>query len=83
MPERRWLPILEATLDVVIWGVTFVSTKIVLRQITPTGVVWVRFGIGMLLLGGVTWARGLVSWPSKNDIPYLALIGFIGITFHQ
>jgi drug/metabolite transporter (DMT)-like permease len=37
----------------------------------------------MLLLGGVTWARGLFSWPSKNDIPYLALIGFIGITFHQ
>ncbi len=83
MPNRRLFAIIEATLAVLTWGVTFVATKIALRQITPSGVVWLRFGIGVVLLGLAVLLKGQFAWPAKKDLAYLALIGFIGITFHQ
>jgi len=83
MPNRRLLAIIEATLAVITWGITFVATKVALRQITPSGVVWLRFGIGVVLLGLAVWLKGQFAWPSRKDLGYLALIGFIGITFHQ
>lgn len=66
-----------------VWGVSFIATKIALKEISPMTVVWLRFGIGVIILTVVTIARKEFKSIDRNDIGYFALLGFIGITFHQ
>jgi drug/metabolite transporter (DMT)-like permease len=83
MPKSRALPSLSALFAVVIWGGTFVATKVALTEVSPATIVWIRFGIGVIILGITVFARKQFALPSKNDLAYLALLGFIGVTFHQ
>ena len=51
------LPYLKVTFSVVVWGASFIATKIALRDIQPITVVWVRFAIGVIILGIVVLVR--------------------------
>jgi drug/metabolite transporter (DMT)-like permease len=82
-PSKLWLAFLKATLAVTAWGITFVATKIALRYVVPEGIVWMRFGIGVALLGITVIVRRQFQLPQSKDYMYFALMGFIGITFHQ
>lgn len=75
--------ILKILFAVAAWGGSFVATKIALRDVQPVTVVWVRFGIGVLVLGFAVFGRRQFRLPALRDLPMFALIGFIGITFHQ
>ena len=83
LPKTRLLPTLSALFAVIIWGGTFIATKIALREVSPVTIIWMRFGIGMLILGMAVSVRRQFALPSKNDLAYFALLGFIGVTFHQ
>jgi drug/metabolite transporter (DMT)-like permease len=74
---------LEAIFAVVIWGGTFIATKIALREVSPATIIWLRFGLGVLVLGAAVMLRKQFAWPVKNEWGYFALLGFLGITFHQ
>ncbi len=45
--KSRLIPILEAVFTVVIWGGTFIATKIALQEVSPATVVWLRFAMGV------------------------------------
>lgn len=66
-----------------LWGASFVATKVALRYLTPEAVVWLRFAMGLVVLGLVVIARKQFRLPYLADLPYIALLGLIGITFHQ
>jgi drug/metabolite transporter (DMT)-like permease len=83
MANRRTLAIVEVTLAVVFWGASFIATKVALREVSPETVVWLRFLMGMLILGVAMFARREFALPSPRDLAYFAVLGFIGITFHQ
>jgi drug/metabolite transporter (DMT)-like permease len=83
VPRSSLLPYTEVTFSVVVWGASFIATKVALQEISPVTVVWLRFGIGVLILGLAAMGRKQITLPRKKDIPYFALLGFIGITFHQ
>jgi drug/metabolite transporter (DMT)-like permease len=83
MPRRRLLAYIEVTFAVVVWGASFIATKIALRDISPPVLVWIRFGIGFAILGVAVLMRRQFSLPSRSDLGYFALLGFLGITFHQ
>lgn len=83
MNKHRWLPWLEATFAVVVWGASFIVTKMALREISPASVVWLRFAIGVGVLGAAVVLRRQYALPSRGDLAYFTLLGFIGITFHQ
>jgi drug/metabolite transporter (DMT)-like permease len=83
MARSRTLARLEATLAVVFWGASFIATKIALREVSPETVVWIRFLMGTVVLGIAMLTRGEGALPSRRDLAYFALLGFIGITFHQ
>jgi drug/metabolite transporter (DMT)-like permease len=68
---------------VVVWGASFIATKVVLRDISPVTVVWLRFAMGVVILGIAVAARKQFSLLNKNEWPYFALLGFLGISFHQ
>ncbi len=73
----------KTTFAVVVWGASFIATKVALRDVSPPTVVWLRFAIGSMLLGAVVMARGKLTPPDRRELGYFVLLGLIGITFHQ
>jgi len=51
--------------------------------VSPITVVWLRFGMGVIILGIAVIARKQFALPKRNEWGYFALVGFLGITFHQ
>ena len=74
---------LKVTFAVLVWGGSFVATKIALEYVSPITVVWLRFAMGVAILGGAVLMRRQLSLPGTRDLAYFALLGFIGVTFHQ
>lgn len=83
MEQRRITAMIGATVSVVAWGASFVATKIALRYIAPTTLVWLRFSLGVLILGAAAAARSQFSLPAKKDLAYFSSLGFLGIALHQ
>lgn len=83
MPQHKRLGYAKASFSIVAWGGSFIATKIALEEISPITIVWLRFAIGVLILGAATFIRGLLSPPKLKDLGYFSLLGAIGITFHQ
>lgn len=82
-PTAKQVAFLEATFAVTVWGASFIATKIALREISPLTVVWLRFSIGIVILGIAVFARRQFTWPGVHELGYFAVLGFLGITFHQ
>jgi drug/metabolite transporter (DMT)-like permease len=81
--KRNFIVYGEALLSVLIWGGTFIATKVTLREASPATIVWLRFGIGIVILGVAVVARKQFALPARRELAYFALLGFIGVTFHQ
>lgn len=74
---------IEALFSVTIWGGTFIATKLALQEVSPATLVWLRFGMGMFILGATVALRQQFALPTGSEWGYFALVGFIGVTFHQ
>ena len=74
---------LKLTFAAVVWGISFIATKLAVREVSPVVVVWLRFAIGFLILLVILLLRRQLRLPALKDALYFALLGFIGITFHQ
>ncbi len=83
MDNRELLPLAKATFAVAAWGASFIATKIALQELHPLVVVWSRFGIGVLLLGGVVVHRHEWRGLTPRDLLQFSALGFLGITLHQ
>ena len=57
------------------------ATKIVLRELNPTTIIPIRFGMGVLVLAAANLRKSFRPIRLKA-IPKLALLGFLGITLH-
>jgi drug/metabolite transporter (DMT)-like permease len=73
----------KALFAVIAWGISFIATKVALADISPITVVWMRFGMGVIILGIAVGARKQFALPKRNEWGYFMLLGFVGITFHQ
>lgn len=83
-PERQKLiAYIEVTFAVIVWGASFIATKVALQDVSPVTVVWLRFGMGVLILGGAVIARREFALLPLKEIGYFALLGFLGIALHQ
>jgi drug/metabolite transporter (DMT)-like permease len=76
-------PRLGALLAIVFWGVSFVATKAVVAEISPTTLIFSRAGLGWLLLGAILAARKQPVLPPRDALGPLALMGFVGVALHQ
>ncbi len=83
MPKTKLLPYFEALFAVVVWGASFIATKIAVGQISPVSVVWIRFAIGIPILFVAVIMRKQFAFPKGNEWLYFTLLGFLGISFHQ
>lgn len=75
--------ILKALFAVTVWGASFVATKVSLQYAAPTTIVWLRFSMGVCILGLAVVLKKQFAFPHEKDWGYFALLGFLGITFHQ
>jgi len=83
MTNSKLFTYLEALFAVIVWGASFIATKIALQEISPISIVWLRFLMGVIVLGMAVFLRGQFALPEKREWGYFALLGFLGITFHQ
>jgi drug/metabolite transporter (DMT)-like permease len=68
---------------VVFWGVSFVATKAVLREVSPITLIFIRFTLGTALLLALTRFRGGKPLPPRGAWPSLPLMGFVGVFVHH
>ncbi len=83
MSNSKLLPHSEALFAVIVWGASFIATKVALEDISPITIVWLRFLMGVVILGLVVLLRRQLTLPDRKEWGYFALLGFLGITFHQ
>lgn len=85
MREQRATAVVYAKMlaAAVIWGGSFIATKIGLREISGWVLIWLRFALGTLILGGALWRRGEFRLPEKGDWLQYAFLGMMGFTLHQ
>lgn len=83
MASSKLFTYFEALFAVVVWGASFVATKISLQYAAPSTIVWLRFTMGVAILGLTVILSKQFAWPRGRDWGYFALLGFLGITFHQ
>lgn len=83
MERKRVIAIAEAIAAVIAWGASFIATKVALRDVSPVTVVWLRFAMGVVILGLAVVARKQFAFVPLKELGYFALLGLVGITFHQ
>jgi drug/metabolite transporter (DMT)-like permease len=76
-------PRLGALLAVVFWGISFVATKGALREISPVTLIFARTALGVATVGGLLALQGRPVLPPRASLGPLALMGFVGVAFHQ
>jgi drug/metabolite transporter (DMT)-like permease len=76
-------PRLGVLIAILFWGVSFVATRAVVAQISPVALIFARAALGSLLLMGILSWRRRAWWPERSAWPSLAVMGFIGVAFHQ
>jgi drug/metabolite transporter (DMT)-like permease len=72
-----------ALFAVTVWGASFIATKIGVRETSPLTVMWLRFGIGALVLVVAVAARREFVVPTWRQLLQFACLGGLGITLHQ
>jgi drug/metabolite transporter (DMT)-like permease len=76
-------PRLGALLAVAFWGLSFVATKAAVSEISPFALIFARAGLGTALLILILSRRSGEWFPPRESWPTLALMGFVGVAFHQ
>ena len=71
---------LFAIVTILIWGTTFISTKVLLKSFSPIEILFLRFSIGLLALLFLYPHRFVVK--SRKQELYFAAAGLCGITFY-
>lgn len=77
------LALIEAILAIIIWGLSFIFMKVVLRELSAVTLIVLRYTLGTLFLCPFAWWRGDFSRCSVSDVPALAGAGALGITVQQ
>jgi len=76
-------PRVGAFLAVVFWGVSFVATKAVVREISPLALIFARASLATVFLTATLAWRGQPVLPPRDTLRPLALMGFVGVAVHQ
>jgi len=82
MKQRQGAATLFGVIVAVIWGMTFLSIKVALREFRPMSLSLFRFVIASILLALVmviTRVDFRIAW---RDVPLLSLSGIVGVTLY-
>lgn len=80
MIDKRWAGHLAAAFTIGIWGTTFISTKVLLAELSPLAILFLRFVLGLLVLLAVS-PRRLAGTTHRQEL-LLAAAGFCGVCLY-
>lgn len=80
MKNKKTLGHIAAFITIMIWGTTFISTKILLEVFTPIEILFIRFLLGYIILWIIYPKR--LSFQSFQQEKYFILAGLSGITLY-
>lgn len=80
MKEQKLSGHILAIVTVWIWGTTFISTKILLREFTPVAILFLRFFIAFVAISLVCPRR--LKWSGGKIEGLFALAGICGVTLY-
>ena len=83
MSNSKLFTYVEAFFAVIVWGGVVYCHQNCIKEISPLTIVWLRFLMGVVILGLAVVLRKQFNLPDKKEWAYFALLGFLGITFHQ
>ncbi len=79
----RAIAVTKALVAVVVWGASFIATKVALEDLSPATIICLRFATGVAVLAVTAAARRELARVGRRDLVYFACLGFLGVTFHQ
>ncbi|HWP69269.1 MAG TPA: DMT family transporter [Rectinemataceae bacterium] len=82
MKKQSSLVPLAGVAVAVIWGLTFLSTKVAVVELKPMTLALMRFVIATLLLPPIVWLSRTSLAIRWKDVPLIAASGFMGITLY-
>ena len=68
---------LSASLTVLIWALTFISTKILLKDFLPIEILFIRFLIGFIVLSAIS--RKILPFKGWHEEGYFVIAGLFGV----
>ncbi|KXL53111.1 putative amino-acid metabolite efflux pump [Anaerotignum neopropionicum] len=71
---------LLTVMTIIVWGTTFISTKVLLQSMTPVEILFIRFAIGWIALSLVYPHR--LRFKERKQEMYFAAAGLCGITLY-
>jgi drug/metabolite transporter (DMT)-like permease len=80
MTDMRAKGHIAALITIVIWGTTFISTKILLEEFSPIEILFFRFVIGLLILF-VAYPHRLRDTSRRQELTFMAA-GLAGVTLY-
>ena len=86
MPENTRIPVIpyiKLLTAIAVWGGSFIATKIALQDVSPATIIWLRFLIGLVILGVIAKSKNELKLNNRKDAIKLLWLGFLGISLHQ
>ncbi len=80
MAKNKTLPLMAIIVTSIMWGLSFLSIKITVDVLPPMTLALTRFLIGSVVLSFIYMLKEKDKKLNKEDIPMLALSGFIGVS---
>lgn len=71
---------LAALFTIFVWGLTFISTRILLNNLTPVEILFIRFLLGWIALW--IFCPSLLAWQGRRTEFGFALAGLSGVTIY-
>jgi drug/metabolite transporter (DMT)-like permease len=81
--KNRLTAYLKLSISAIIWGISFIATKVAVAEVPPAVIIWLRFSMAVIILFLFLRVRGRLTIPPFQELLYLALLGFIGISLHH
>lgn len=82
MAKNKTLPLVAIIVTSIIWGLSFLSIKVTVDVLPPMTLALTRFLIGSVVLSFIYMFKEKDKKLNKEDIPMLALSGFIGVSVY-
>jgi len=80
--QRRHTAALYGLAIALLWGLSFLSIKVAVREVPPMTMAAARFLIAVLALPVLAALRGSSLRVAARDLPLLAASGFVGVTIY-
>jgi len=81
--RSRTVAFLKSLFAVVVWGASFIATKVALGALSPPTLIFLRFAMGIPIIAATAALRRELRWVGRKDLAQFILLGAIGVTFHQ